>query len=55
MSWDNHGKWHIDHIKPCINFDLSKSEEQKQSIHYTNMQPLWATDNFHKWKNYSSP
>ena len=53
MSWDNYGRkgWHIDHIKPCINFNLSDGEEQKTCFHYTNMQPLWATDNLHKWKN----
>jgi hypothetical protein len=51
MTWENYGKWHIDHINPCINFDLEKSENQKLCFHYTNMQPLWATDNLHKWKN----
>jgi hypothetical protein len=29
MNWKNHGKWHIDHIKPCDSFDLSDIEEQK--------------------------
>lgn len=51
MSWDNHGKWHIDHIIPCASFDLSKSEQQQECFHYTNLQPLWAVDNLKKSKN----
>lgn len=48
MSWNNYGKWHIDHIKPCVLFSLSKASEQKKCFHYTNLQPLWAKDNFSK-------
>lgn len=48
MSWDNYGKWHIDHIKPCAAFDLTQDEQQKQCFHYTNLQPLWAKDNLSK-------
>jgi len=48
MSWDNYGQWHIDHIKPCCNFDLSKEDEQKKCFYYTNLQPLWAIDNLKK-------
>ena len=48
MSWDNHPKWHIDHIRPCASFDLTKEEEQKKCFHYTNLQPLWAHENFSK-------
>lgn len=48
MSWDNYGDWHIDHIIPCASFDLTKPEEQLKCFHYTNLQPLWATDNIKK-------
>jgi len=54
MSWDNYGrgmdKWHIDHITPCNQFDLSKPEDQAKCFHYSNMQPLWAIDNLKKRK-----
>ena len=46
MSWDNYGKWHIDHIIP-----LALAETKEQSImlfHYKNTQPLWAEDNERK-------
>jgi hypothetical protein len=48
MSWDNYGKWHIDHIRPCASFDLSKPEQQTQCFHYSNLQPLWSGENLRK-------
>lgn len=50
MSWSNYGKkgWHVDHIKPCASFNLSDSDQQKLCFHYTNLQPLWETDNLSK-------
>ena len=48
MTRKNHGKWHIDHIKPCASFDLTKPEEQAKCFHYTNLQPLWASENLAK-------
>ena len=50
MSWSNYGKWHIDHIRPCASFNLSKATEQHKCFHYTNLQPLWAIDNLRKNK-----
>ena len=57
MSWNNWGdgrngrgmqEWHIDHIKPCASFDLSKEEQKRKYFHYTNQRPLWAKDNIEK-------
>lgn len=56
MNWDNYGlwkkdqpmTWHIDHIRPCSSFNLFKISELLQCFHYTNLQPLWAIDNFKK-------
>ena len=49
MSWDNYGsKWHIDHYFPCASFDLTKAKEQGLCFHWTNLQPLWATENLRK-------
>lgn len=48
MSWENHGEWHIDHIKPCASFNLLDEEEHKKCFHYTNLEPLWAAENLSK-------
>jgi len=48
MTRENHGKWHIDHIKPCARFNLTDPEQQRVCFHYTNLQPLWASDNISK-------
>jgi len=54
MTWDNRGfnGWHIDHIKPCSSFDLTKEDEQRKCFHYANLQPLWAKDNLVKGKRF---
>jgi hypothetical protein len=50
MSWSNYGRggWHIDHIIPCALFDLSRSEHQKRCFHFSNLQPLWESENCKK-------
>ncbi len=50
MTWNGYlnGEIHIDHIKPCVLFNLTDIAQQKECFHYTNLQPLWAKDNFRK-------
>jgi len=50
MSWNDFmaGKIHIDHIMPCAKFDLTNEAQQRICFHYTNLQPLWSTDNLRK-------
>lgn len=45
MTWENHGEWEIDHIKPIAGFDLTDPEQVRACAHYTNLQPLWMADN----------
>jgi len=50
MSWKNKKLWHIDHIVPM---SRGKTEEEIIKLnHYTNLQPLWATDNLIKSDSY---
>jgi len=50
MSWENYGKWHIDHKKPISSFNFSSYEdpEFEECWALTNLQPLWASENISK-------
>ena len=50
MTWDNWSKngWHIDHIKPLASFNLEDREQFLEAVHFSNLQPLWASENIHK-------
>jgi hypothetical protein len=52
MTWVKFlaGEIHIDHVVPCALFDLSLPDEQAECFHFSNLQPLWATDNLRKPK-----
>jgi hypothetical protein len=52
MTRENHGLWHVDHIRPCALFDLKCPVNNKLCFHYTNLQPLWAEDNIKKGAKY---
>ena len=46
MSWDNYGEWEIDHIVPI---SIAASVDEVYTLnHYTNLQPLWKSDNIRK-------
>lgn len=52
MTWDNWSikGWHIDHIIPLASFDLCNRDEFLKACHYTNLQPMWASENIKKNK-----
>lgn len=52
MSWDNYGRkpgircWEIDHIVPLAS---ALNEQNLRTLcHYSNLQPMWAEDNWSK-------
>jgi hypothetical protein len=52
MNWDNYGigqnntTWHIDHIIPISS--AKTLEEVKKLSHYSNLRPMWGSDNIRK-------
>ena len=48
MSWDNYGKWHVDHKKPISLFNKNTPAHIVNAL--SNLQPLWAKDNLSKGK-----
>ena len=50
MSWENYGKWHIDHIRPLSWFNLESKHDAEFKVCWAldNLQPLWASDNIKK-------
>lgn len=44
LTWNNYGTvWEIDHIIPCVEFDLNDLKQQEKCFHYTNLRPLFKT------------
>lgn len=54
MSWENWGLdgWHLDHIRPCISFDMSDENEQYVCFNWRNLSPLWGSENLSKNDRY---
>jgi hypothetical protein len=52
MTWEQRRRFHIDHIRPCCSFDLTDPKQQKECFHFTNLRPLWASDNLTKGGKY---
>jgi len=50
MTWENYGKWHVDHIRPVKSFNITGTdcEDFKKCWSIENLQPLWAHENFKK-------
>lgn len=50
MSWDNYGKWHIDHIRPVASFDFQSPDDPGFKLCWAleNLRPMWAKINIKK-------
>lgn len=50
MTWENRGKWHVDHIVPLSSFEFTSPDDAdfKAAWALTNLRPLWAKDNIRK-------
>lgn len=46
MSWENRGKWHVDHKIPIAS--AKTPEEVEELCKWHNLQPLWKEDNLKK-------
>lgn len=55
MTWENQGRWHIDHIMPCSAFDLTKPDQVKVCFNWQNLRPIWAKKNLRKGKKITHP
>ena len=52
MSLENFGEWHIDHKTP-LKYNKPSLEQVVQRLHYTNMEPMWASENMSKGCRYT--
>ena len=50
MTWENYGKWHLDHKIPIAAFNFTKPEHAdfQKCWALKNLQPLWAKENIIK-------
>ncbi len=57
MSWDNRGKWHIDHIRPRASYRFVSAEDKQFRACWAleNLQPLWAIENMNKHTKNNKP
>lgn len=57
MTWENYGKWHVDHVIPLAAFNYERPEhlDFRRAWALSNLQPLWAADNIRKRDTLSAP
>jgi len=52
MTFENYGEWEIDHIRPVSKFNLNNRNELFECFNYTNLQPLWKSENRKKYNHF---
>jgi len=54
ITWDNYGKWHVDHKIPMASFNFETTEDREFKLCWCldNLQPLWGPDNLSKGSRY---
>ena len=57
MTWDNYGKWHIDHEIPISAFNFTKPEHEDfvRCWSLNNLRPMWAKENISKGARLEKP
>lgn len=57
MTWENYGKWHIDHIIPltAFNYDSPDQLDFKRCWALDNLQPMWGLENMSKNNRLTAP
>ena len=54
MNWDNHGEWHIDHVKPLSAF-IKEGEQDPAVVNaLSNLKPVWAEENLKKGDRFAA-
>ena len=50
MTWENYGKWHVDHKLPITSFTFTDvtDDEFKRCWSLENLQPMWGNENIRK-------
>jgi hypothetical protein len=50
MTWQNFGRngWHVDHIFPVGQADLSDPAQVRAAFNWRNCRPVWEADNLKK-------
>jgi len=48
MTWSNTKDWHVDHITPLKILNPKNEEHFKIANHFSNLQPMWAEENYKK-------
>lgn len=48
MTWDNWGRWNVDHVVPVSSVNLCDPLTRVKIFHYSNTRPMWTDKNLKK-------